>query len=108
VTKEEFYRGKSLVRAEWWVNASRLPDVIAWARLRVFEDRASDVLFEDGTKVFNFNNEQYGQYFLGEDEFICLSKLDADDEVEYGISLAVLIPPDWKDDPVDFEYLGVY
>lgn len=59
-------------------------------------------------KTFGFKNEQYAQYFLGEDEFVSFSNLDSDDEAEYGISLASLVPPIWTDEPTDFEYLGVY
>ena len=105
---DDFYRGKRLVRTEWWIDSSRLPQTIAWARLRVFDDRASDVSFADGSKNFGFKNEQYAQYFLGEDEFVAFSNLDSDDEVEYGISLAGLVPPSWSDGYTDFEYLGVY
>jgi hypothetical protein len=31
VTKDDFYRGKSLVRIEWWLDSSRLPETVAWA-----------------------------------------------------------------------------
>jgi hypothetical protein len=105
---DDFYRGKSLVRTEWWLDGSRLPATVAWARLRVFDDRASDVCFKEGAKTFGFKNEQYAQCFLGEDEFVSFSNLDSDDEVEYGISLAALVPPTWADGHTDFEYLDVY
>jgi hypothetical protein len=108
MTRDDFYRGKSVVRTEWWLDGSRLPEVVSWARLRVFDDRAADVRFEEGPNVFAFKNEQYAEYFLGEDEYICLSKLDADDEVEHGFSLAALVTPTWDDEPSEFEYLGTY
>lgn len=108
MTRDDFYRGKSLVRTEWWLESSLLPGTVVWARLRVFDDRASDVCFEDGAKTFGFKNEQYAEYFLGEDEFVSLSKLDGDDEVQYGISLVALVPPTWAEAHADFEYIGVY
>lgn len=110
MTRDDFYRGKNLVRVEWWMDSSRLPTTVAWARLRVFDDRATDVRFEASANIYAFKNEQYAEYFLAEDEYVCLSKLDSDDEVEYGISLAEIVPPtSWSDDSSgDFEYLGVY
>lgn len=110
MTRDDFYRGKSLVRVEWWLDRSRLPDTVVWARLRVFDDRDTDVRFEGSGGLFAFKNEQYAEYFLAEDEYICLSKLDSDDEAEYAISLAKMVPPtSWAADTVGkFEYLGTY
>jgi len=108
MTRDEFYQGKTLVRTEWWLDSSRLPEQVIWARLRVFDDRAADVRFEESTDFFTFINEQYAEYFLGEDEYVCLSRLDSDDEVEFRFSLAAVVPPVWDDEPGAFQYLGTY
>jgi hypothetical protein len=40
VTREELYRGKQVVREEWFVNDL---DLVSWARPRVYSDGTADV-----------------------------------------------------------------
>jgi hypothetical protein len=49
------------------------------------------------------------RYILTEDEYVCLSTFDDEDEKETGIRRADVSPPDGADPPEKpFKYLGTY
>ncbi len=109
MTKEEFYWSKHIVAIEWWLHECDLPNKLTWARLRVFDDATADSCFEEGGKLYGFENRDFAAYILSEDEYISSQGMDAEDEQEYGIKLAEIYTPAWLDNPVQlFEYFGSY
>jgi hypothetical protein len=107
-SKEQFYRGRSVARVEWWLDDGALPR-LAWARLRVFDDGAADVCFGEGQTLYGFTDRQHASYFLAEDDYRTFAGIDGDDEREYGIRISEITPPTWADrDDLDFQYLGTY
>jgi hypothetical protein len=109
MTKTEFYLGKTVHRVLWYLHEPDLPTVLNWARLRVFDDGTADSTFSADGIAYGFESENYAGYILTEDEYICFSEFDADDEKETGISSAHVGVPEWADAPAKpFEYLGTY
>ncbi|MBG1270515.1 hypothetical protein [Nostoc sp. WHI] len=109
MTKEEFYWSKHIVAIEWWLHECDLLDKLTWARLRVFDDGTADSCFDDGGKLYGFENRNSAGYILSEDEYISFEGMDEEDEQEYGIKLAEIYTPVWLDNPDQlFEYLGSY
>jgi len=105
VDKGSFYHGKTPVEVEWWISWAALPDLY-WARLRVFSDGSADAAFDEST-VYGFNDRKYAEYFLGEDEYSPVTKLDDQDQEQLTGKLTQLSPPTWVDSrAVKFEYLG--
>ncbi len=103
---ETFYANKTVTLVDWWLDEPLLPE-LAWARLRVFSDGASDVCFNGG-KRYGFANLQAATSFLSEDEFTRLHDLDIADEQEFGIVRSQLMPPKWAQEDDSFEYIGDY
>ena len=64
VTKEEFYRGKNVVREEWFVNYL---DLVTWARLRVLSDGTAEVW--DHGALFGFDNDDHGRFMIREGKY---------------------------------------
>ncbi len=106
--KKEFYRGKSIIKIEWYLHDCDLPE-LTWGRLRIFNDGTSDSCFEEGGKLYGFENRDYASYILSEDEYIQFKTMDEEDEAESGIRLADLVVPEWlESQEQEFEYLGTY
>jgi len=68
------------------------------------------VLFQDETKCFGFDNEEFASYFIAEDEFSPLTSLNDDYrrilKVPPGFEVQ---PPTWESREVDeFKYVGEY
>lgn len=108
-SKAAFYSGKAVRKVLWYLHDCDLPETLVWARLRVFDDGSADATFsEDGT-AFGFINEKYASYLLGEDEYVCFSHFDDEDDVSYGTDRHSIAPPSWVDRPrKPFEFLGTY
>lgn len=107
-SKREFYQNKSVVRIEWCLDTCYLPN-LRWARLRVFEDGTADSCFNQGGKIYAFENRDYASYILSEDEYTNFENMDIADEQEYGINLTAIAPPLWQDTfEQEFEYLETY
>jgi hypothetical protein len=70
VTPEVFYRGKHTVHEEWFVNDG---DLMAWARLRVFDDGTADV-WEFG-QLWGFVNEACARFMIREGHYVDLLRL---------------------------------
>ena len=109
MTKAEFYKHKRVARVEWWLHDPDLPDGLAWARLRVFNDGTADSCFGDGTTLHGFLNADNADYILSEDEFVRLGDLLEDASEEVAARLHGASPPVWRDTPEQpFEYRGTY
>jgi hypothetical protein len=109
MTKEQFYAGKTVVRVLWYLHDPDLPSALNWARLRVFDDGTAESTFSVEGVAYGFENESYASYILGEDEYVCFSAFDEDNENETGIRRANTRLPEWTDsDDKPFEYLGTY
>ncbi len=108
MTKADFYAGKQLSSVEWYLSHCCLPK-LTWARLRVFSDGTADACWEDGGILYGFDEQLYAGYFLGEDEYVRLAGMDAEDELEHGIPFSKLCIPMWTD-PAEqaFTYIGTY
>lgn len=108
LNKSEFYKDKFVIKTEWWLHYPDLPK-IKWARLRIYNDGTADSCFGEGQKLFGFENFTFASYIISEDEYLCFEKMDREDEQEFGIELANILTPDWKDTAIqEFEYLGTY
>ena len=92
--KSGFYKSKSVARTEWWLHSCELPR-LRWARLTVFDDGTADSCFEEGGKLYGFEDRSYAGHTLSEDEYIGFEVMDQEDEKEYSISLADITPPEW-------------
>jgi hypothetical protein len=107
---EWFYQNAEIVKVEWWLSwCHEYPDLF-WARLRIFSDGKADVLFQDGNKLFGFDNEEYAGYFVSEDEFGKFENLDEEDKTFLKIPKDTNIQtPIWKNNEVkNFIYIGKY
>ena len=110
MTKADFYKNKSLIATEWWLNAESLPDLV-WARLRVFSDGTADACFVEGVTLYGFENREHAANLLATDDLSRFSDWggEEEEEEEYGISLAEIGPPTWVDpSDQDFVYSGTY
>jgi len=108
MTKDEFYRDKSVTQTDWYLHSCDLPG-LRWGRLRVFNDGTADSCFEEGGKLYGFENRNYASYILSEDEYVRFETIDLEDEKEYGIHLAEITLPEWQDaQDLEFEYLATY
>lgn len=109
-TAKEFYQNCEVIKIQWWLSwCHEYPDLY-WARLRTFSSGKADVLFQDESKSYGFDNEEFAGNFIAEDEFSKFENIDEDDKKELEIPKKVLIEtPDWKDKEVkNFEYIGTY
>lgn len=98
MNKATFYRGKSVVRIEWWVNDGNTP-AHRWARERVFDDGTADVCWREGTTLHGFSHADHAASYLSEDEYIRFAGLTESDAREIGFDLDVtsLEAPQWAD-----------
>jgi hypothetical protein len=69
-TRKEFYRGKQVVREEWFVHDG---DLVSWARLRVFSDGMADV-WEHG-QLWGFVNEACARFSIREGHYVHPSRV---------------------------------
>lgn len=69
-TRDVFYRGKKVVREEWFVGDL---DLDLWARLRVFDDGTADVW--DHGEIWGFVNEACARFMISEGHYVDLSQL---------------------------------
>jgi hypothetical protein len=106
MTKHQFYRGKKVVEEEWWLSEPDLPGLV-WARLREFENGASDVCFDEFGNLYGFADRKSATDILLEDEFVRFLNLDREDEKEYAMNLGETYHPPWIDrKEQSFEYFG--
>jgi hypothetical protein len=68
-----------------------------WARLRVFLSGGAEIFDCDG-KIHRFKTGEEALSWLNEDEFTDFDKLSAEDEIEYGITLSQITPPQAQSD----------
>ncbi len=108
MTKEEFYRNKTITSIDWWLDDCALPKLV-WVRRRVFSDGTADACWEEGGTLYGFDESRFAGYFLSEDEYRRLSSFDSEDECEFGLRLSEIEPPVFVDqEDQAFRYLGVY
>jgi len=108
-SKTAFYGGKGVRKVLWYLHDCDLPEELHWARLRIFEDGSADATFSEEGTAFGFINEKYASYLLGEDEYVCFSRFDDEDDACYGTDRHSIVPPSWVDRPdKQFEFLGTY
>jgi hypothetical protein len=69
-TREEFYRGKQVVREEWFVHDD---DLVSWARLRVFSDGTADA-WEHG-QLWGFVSEACARFSIREGRYVHPSRV---------------------------------
>lgn len=69
-TRDEFYRGKQVVREEWFVHDG---DLLSWARLRVFSDGTADA-WEHG-QLWGFVNEACARFSIREGRYVHPSRV---------------------------------
>jgi hypothetical protein len=107
--KGEFYLGKTVRTVLWFLHEVELPGNLNWARLRVFDDGSADCTFSNEGVAFAFVDERSAVHLLTEDEYVCFSRFDDEDDAEYGTNRRTIVPPTWVDAPdKPFEYLGTY
>jgi len=82
---------KNIIKETWWLMYCSFPD-LNWAKLQVYADGSAQTFDCDGVK-HNFENEEEAGYFLAEDEYTELDKLDTEDEQEIGIPLSSIEIP---------------
>ena len=75
-TREEFYRGKQLLREEWFIHDS---DLLSWARLRVFSDGMADVW--DHGELWGFVNEACARFMIREGHYVHPSRVASAGEI---------------------------
>lgn len=108
MTKSEFYKDKSVIETEWWLNAEALPDLV-WARLRVFDDGTADACFSEGMTLYGFENRDYAANLLATDDLVRFGEWGEEEVEEFGIRLAEIEIPHWADPPDQvFVYAGKY
>ena len=108
MTKADFYKDKSVVETEWWLNAEAMPDLV-WARLRVFNDGTADACLAAGVTLYGFENREHAGNLLATDDLSRFNDWGEEEEEEFGISLEEIEPPTWVDPPdQDFVYSGTY
>jgi hypothetical protein len=69
-TREEFYRGKHVVREEWFIHEG---DLLSWERLRVFNDGTADVWAYG--ELWGFLNEACARFSIREGHFVHPSRV---------------------------------
>jgi hypothetical protein len=69
-SQEDFYRGKKVTPEEWFVNDG---DLLAWARLRVFDDGTADVW--DFGELWGFVNEASARFMIREGHYVHPSRV---------------------------------
>ena len=108
-TKSEFYAGKTIQKVRWYLNDGDLPERLVWARLRVFDDGSADATFSTDGPSYGFVGENYAGFILTEDEYVCFSDFDDEDDILHGTERLRIVVPVWVDPPdKPFEYLGTY
>jgi hypothetical protein len=108
MTKSAFYDSAILEVTHWWLHECDLP-LLRWARLRCFSNGTADVTWDEGGRLYGFLTQTFAEYFLAEDEYILIERLDQTDGEEFGIDLSSITPPNWADvDDQHFEYIGSY
>jgi hypothetical protein len=107
INSKTFYAGKTISEVEWWISSCCKFPELCWGRLRVFSDGTVDVGFDD-VDAYGFEDRKYAANFLGEDEYIRLTRMDAQDEENIGAKVGELTRPTWRDTPVRFHYYGIY
>jgi len=107
--KAEFYDGKMVTKVLWYLHEVELPGSLRWARLRVFDDGSADCTFSNEGVAFAFVDQRSATHLLTEDEYVCFSTFDDENDAEYGTNRRTIVPPTWVDPPdKPFEYLGTY
>jgi len=106
----EFYQNCKIEKVEWWLAWCSFYPELYWARLRTFSNGKADLLFQAENKAYGFENKEYAEYFLSEDEFTSFENLDDEDKKDLEIPSNVFIEiPNWANKEVgNFEYIGKY
>lgn len=106
MTSEQFYAAAGpIVRIEWWLMECSFPS-LCWARMSVYESGFAEVCWEVD-EAFGFADVESARHFLWEDEFVPLTFLDGEDEMEFGIRISEIVPPNWPAKMGKFRFLGV-
>ena len=80
---------------QWWI--ASLGPVVVWARLRVLDSGAAELLQADG-EVLHYPDEDAARAALMDAEFRAFDGLDADDAEALGFSLEDIGPPEADDE----------
>ena len=108
-SKVQFYQGKTVRKVLWYLHDNDLPRTLTWARLRVFDDGSADSTFSLDGVAYGFVEEAYASYLLAEDEYVCFSTFDDEDDANWETDRHCITPPEWTDPPdKPFEFLGTY
>lgn len=110
IPSSQFYDHISLVKVEWWLSWCHEWPELYWARIRHFSDGKADVLFQDETKLFGFDDLDSSRNFVSEDEFSNLEHMDVEDLRDISIPEDTVIEtPNWESkQEFAFEYIGKY
>jgi len=109
MTKAEFYLGKIVGEVLWYLHDPDLADLLHWARVCVFDDGTADSTFSIDGVAYGFEDATSAGNILSEDEYVCFSLFDEEDERETGVRRATTLVPQWIDPPEKpFEYLRTY
>jgi hypothetical protein len=87
---EELDQGPAIITTEWWL--ASLGNVMVWARLRVEESDAADVLSSDGLLI-RYPDVLEARTALMDAGYQSLDGMDEDDALPFGKSLEELEPP---------------
>ena len=84
-----------IVRTDWWL--ASLGNAMVWARLRVFDSGAADVLSSDGGLI-RYADELEARAALMDADYQALEGMDDDDALPFGKLLEELQPPEADSD----------
>ncbi len=103
------YKDQEVIEIKWWFH-DYADSIFYWARLRVFSNGQTDVLFENEDKLYGFENEEFAGYFLSEDEYMSFDKLDKEDLIDLEVPKGTILElPKWENKKAKyFEYIGKY
>lgn len=91
----DLYNESQAERTEWWL--ASLGNAMVWARLRVYEHGAADVLSSDGGLI-HYADDAEARAALMDADYMSLEGMDEDDALPFGKTLEELEPPQADDD----------
>ena len=81
MTKADFYKNKSVIETEWWLNVESFPELV-WGRLRVYSDGTADACFAEGVTLYGFENREHAANLLATDDLSNFSSWGDEEEEE--------------------------
>lgn len=110
ISSSQFYRDNKVVKVEWWLSWCHEWPELFWGRIRYFSDGKADVLFQDETKLFGFDDLDSARNYVSEDEFSNLEHMGVESLRDLLIPEDIVIEtPNWeRKQEFAFEYIGKY